>query len=153
MVVWIILNSFFPVPQRPFVLFTLTGAVRRDAAVNRWMVDHSNDVGALAYEWFEVIRACGDDVEELIHDDAPTACVSGVAFAYVNAFRTHANVGFFNGARLEDPTGLLEGTGRSIRHVKLRSDAEVDDMALRALIRHAYEDIKRELNATRKMAP
>jgi hypothetical protein len=135
------------------VLFTLTGAVRRDPAVNRWMLDHSDEVGALAYQWFEVIRGCGDDVTELLHDGAPTACVNGAAFAYVNVFRTHANVGFFNGAALPDPAGLLEGTGRSMRHVKLRPDSAVDDAAMRALIRSAYADIRRELTAKPTMVP
>ena len=40
------------------------------------------------------------------------------AFAYVNVFRDHVNVGFFHGAFLSDPAGLLEGTGKRMRHVK-----------------------------------
>ncbi|MCB9518451.1 MAG: DUF1801 domain-containing protein [Gemmatimonadales bacterium] len=58
------------------------------------------------------MRACGDDVTELLHDGHPTACVGDAAFGYVNVFTAHVNVGFFHGADLDDPAHLLEGTGR-----------------------------------------
>lgn len=53
---------------------------------------------------------------------------------YVNAFKDHVNVGFFHGAVLEDPAGLLEGTGKRMRHVKLRPGREPDVAALGDLI-------------------
>jgi hypothetical protein len=80
------------------------------------------------------MRAGGDDVLELLHDGHPTVLVQDAAFAYVNAFKAHVNVGFFRGAELDDPTGLLEGTGRFMRHVKLRPRQEVDSTALERLI-------------------
>lgn len=89
------------------------------------------------------MRACGEDVLELLHDGHPTACVRTLAFGYVNAFTAHVNVGFFLGASLHDPAGLLEGTGRFMRHVKLRPGVPVDEPALEALIREAYRDISR----------
>ena len=58
-------------------------------------------------------------MRELLHDGHPTACVADAAFAYVNAFTAHVNVGFFRGAELVDPARMLEGTGRYMRHVKL----------------------------------
>src|SRR5438445_11598928 len=70
------------------------------------------------------MRDCGDDVRELLHDGHPTACVGDAAFAYVNAFKAHVNVGFFRGAEIADPEGLLEGTGKFMRHVKLRPDRD-----------------------------
>jgi hypothetical protein len=73
--------------------------------------------------------------------------VKSAAFAYVNAFRAHVNVGFFRGAELPDPRGLLEGTGRMMRHVKLRPADGIDATALRRLIRTAYADIKQQLEA------
>jgi hypothetical protein len=128
-------------------LLRFNGSVRRDHAVNRWMVEHSGELGAIAKRWFAVIRDCGGDVRELLHDGHPTACVDGAAFAYVDAFRAHVNVGFFRGAEIADPEGLLEGTGRFMRHVKLRPTEEVDASALKGLIHTAYADIKRRLEA------
>ena len=128
-------------------LLRFTGSVRRDRAVDRWMTEQSSELAAIAKHWFEVMRSCGGDVRELLHDGHPTVCVNGAAFAYVNAFKAHVNVGFFRGAELADPEGLLAGTGRFMRHVKLRSAEEVDATALRRLIQTAYADIKRRLEA------
>ena len=128
-------------------LLKFTGSVRRDRAVDRWMTDHPGELGAIAKRWFEVVRGCGDDVRELLHDGHPTACVSGAAFAYVNAFKAHVNVGFFRGAELADPERLLVGTGRCMRHVKLSPSEDVDATALTGLIRTAYADMKRRLEA------
>ena len=93
------------------------------------------------------MRNCGEDVRELLHDGHPTACVADAAFGYVSVFRDHVNVGFFLGAELPDPGGLLEGTGKFMRHVKIRPGREIDAAALAALIRVAYSDMKRRLGS------
>ena len=126
-------------------LFRLPSSVKRDPAIDAWMEGHAGDFGAIAHHWFDVMRKCGDDVREVLHDGHPTACVVDAAFAYVNAFTAHVNVGFFGGAELADPAGLLEGTGKYMRHVKLRPDRDVDARALKALIDTAYTDMKRRL--------
>jgi hypothetical protein len=126
-------------------LFRFPGAVRQDPAVEAWMHGHSGELGLIAREWFEVMRACGADVRELLHDGHPTACVGDAAFGYVNAFKAHVNVGFFRGAELADPERLLEGTGKFMRHVKLRPGADVNATALRKLIDTAYTDMKGRL--------
>jgi hypothetical protein len=122
-------------------------AVKRDPAIEAWMREHSGELGTIAGRWFEVMRGCGDDVRELLHDGHPTACVGDAAFAYVNAFTAHLNVGFFRGAEIADPASLLEGTGRFMRHVKLGPGRAVDAVALTKLIETAYTDMKRRLAA------
>jgi len=122
-------------------------AVKRDPAVEVWMREHSGELGALAQRWFEVMRDCGSDVRELLHDGAPTACIGDAAFAYVNAFKDHVNVGFFLGAQLVDPDGLLEGNGKFMRHVKLRPEREVNAGSLMKLIETAYTDMNELLNS------
>jgi hypothetical protein len=128
-------------------LFRLCSSVRRDPAIDAWMHEHAGELGAIAQRWFEVMRNCGDDVRELLHDGHPTACVGDTAFAYVNAFKAHVNVGFFRGAEIADPDGMLEGTGRFMRHVKLRPERDVDARALMMLIQTAYTDMKGRLKA------
>ena len=120
-------------------------AITRDQAIDAWMHAHADELGEIAQRWFEVMRNCGDDVRELLHDGHPTACVDDAAFAYANAFKAHVNVGFFRGVGLADPDGLLEGTGKFMRHVKLRPGQQVNDAALRKLIYTAYVDMKRRL--------
>jgi hypothetical protein len=111
------------------------------------MREHADELGAIARRWFEVMRNCGDDVRELLHDGHPTACVGDAAFGYVNAFKSHVNVGFFRGAEIADPEGLLEGTGRFMRHVKLRPGEDIDPRDLMTLIETAYVDMKGRLES------
>jgi len=120
-------------------------AVQRDPDVEAWMREHDDELGAIAQHWFEVMRACGDDVRELLHDGHPTVCIGDAAFAYTNAFKAHVNVGFFRGAELADPDGLLEGTGKFMRHVKLRPGHLVDHLALKRLVHAAYLDMRQRL--------
>jgi hypothetical protein len=120
-------------------------SVKRDPAIEAWMREHPGELGAIARRWFEIMRGCGDDVLELLHDGAPTACVGDAAFGYVNAYRDHVNVGFFRGSEIADPAGLLVGTGRFMRHVKLGPGRDVDDAALGRLIETAYLDMKGRL--------
>lgn len=127
-------------------LLRFPGAVKRDPAIDAWMRQRSGDLGAIAQRWFEVMRGRGDDVRELLHDGHPTACVGDAAFGYVNAFRAHVNVGFFRGAEIADPRGLLEGSGKFMRHVKLGPGREADAAALRKLIETAYTDMQRRVS-------
>ena len=121
------------------------GAVRRDPAVEAWFAGPGDELRLMAQPWFERMRACGADVRELLHDGHPTVCVGDAAFAYVNAFSAHVNVGFFHGAALDDPARLLEGAGKRMRHVKLRWGAPVNVEALNALIAAAYRDMQTRL--------
>jgi len=123
-------------------LLRFNGAVERDPAIDAWMKEHRGELGTIAQQWFEVMRKCGDEVRELLHDGCPTACLGDAAFGYVAVFTSHVNVGFFQGASLKDPARLLQGTGRFMRHVKLRPGTAVDGAALRRLIEAAYADIK-----------
>jgi hypothetical protein len=117
-------------------------AAKRDEAVQAWFAAGPAELRGLARRWFDRMRECGSDTRELIHDGCPVACAGEIAFAYVNAFKAHVNVGFFNGAALLDANGLLEGTGKRMRHVKLRPDGPVDSLALGRLIAAAYADAK-----------
>jgi hypothetical protein len=123
-------------------LLRFNGAVERDAAVDAWMKEHAGELGAIAQQWFEVMRKCGDEVRELLHDGCPVACLGDVPFGYVNVFTAHVNVGFFQGAALADPARLLQGSGKFMRHVKLKPGTPTDAAALRRLIETAYSDIK-----------
>lgn len=128
-------------------LLRFSGAVEQDSRIDRWLEAHSGELASLASDWFKVMRGCGADVRELMHDGYPTVCVQDAPFAYVGIFRSHVNVGFFHGASLPDPAGLLEGMGKSMRHVKLRLGHTLDRPALEALIDAAHRDIRARLTA------
>ena len=121
-------------------------AVRRDPRVEAWF-DRADPLRLMVQPWFERMRGCGEDVRELLADGHPTACVEDAAFGYVDAFSAHANIGFFFGAELPDPRGLLEGSGKRMRHVKLRWGAPFDETALAELVSAAYRDMRSRLTA------
>ena len=123
-------------------MLRFNGAVERDPAIDAWLKERAGELGAIAQQWFEVMRKCGDEVRELLHDGCPVACLGDAPFGYVNVFAAHVNVGFFHGAALADPARLLEGAGRFMRHVKLRPGAATSARALGRLIDAAYLDIK-----------
>ncbi len=123
-------------------LLRFNGTVERDPAVDAWMNAQGGELGAIAREWFEAMRRCGDEVREAMHDGCPVACLGDAAFGYVNVFTAHVNVGFFQGAALADPARLLQGTGKFMRHVKLRPGTAFDAAALQGLIEAAWRDVK-----------
>jgi hypothetical protein len=123
-------------------LLRFNGAVEHDPSIDAWLQAHHGELGNIAREWFEVMRTCGDEVRELVHDGCPVACLGDVPFGYVNVFTSHVNVGFFQGAALPDPARLLQGTGKRMRHVKVKPGTAIDAAALRNLIEAAYAEIK-----------
>jgi hypothetical protein len=126
-------------------LLRLSLGVKRDPAVEAWLNKQPGELGAIARTWFSRLRACGFDVLETMHDGCPVVCVKDVPFAYVNVFKAHANVGFYLGAYLEDPAGLLQGSGKRMRHVKITPGAPLDTKALGELIQKSYADVKTRL--------
>ena len=126
-------------------LLRFNGTVERDPAIDAWMKDHRGELGAIAHRWFEVMRQSGDEVREILHDGCPVACLGDAPFGYVNVFSSHVNVGFFQGATLPDPAGLLQGAGMFMRHVKLKPGTPTDTASLHTLIEKAYSDIKERI--------
>ena len=123
-------------------LLRFNGTVERDPAISAWMSAHAGELGSIARQWFKAMRECGDEVREVLHDGFPVACLGDAPFGYVSVFTSHVNVGFFHGAALPDPARLLEGSGRFMRHVKLKPGTVTNTAALSGLIRDAYADIK-----------
>ena len=123
-------------------LLRFDGAVKRDPAIDAWMEEHRGELGELARAWFEVMRRCGDEVREILHDGCPVACLGDAPFGYVNVFTSHVNVGLLQGATLPGPDHLLQGAGKFMRHVKLKPGDVTDAASLSRLINAAYSDIK-----------
>jgi hypothetical protein len=64
-------------------------------------------------------------------------------YAYIMVLHSHVNLGFYHAGSLADPLGLLEGTGKNLRHVKLRDVSSAKRPAITALLRDAIDDRKR----------
>ena len=128
-------------------LFRLAITADASTQVDRWLGMQTGEVGAIARTWLICVRRRGDDVSVVMHDGCPTACVDGAAFAYVGAFTAHVTVGFFHGTALPDPAGLLQGSGKYMRHVKIAPGRSLDRAAIEALITAAYVDLRDRLEA------
>ena len=92
---------------------------------------------------------------ELIYDATSAVCdgfsyTGGVRGIFVNlaAYKDHVTLVFAYGVRLDDPDGRLSGGGRQVRHVRLRSAADLADPAIVALVRQAAEQAPRPEVAT-----
>jgi len=128
-------------------LLRYTGKDIQNIKFETWLEKKPEELRPLAMKWFKVIENCGGDVQPIFHDGYPMGCVDYAPFAYVNVFKQHVNVGFFYGTEFTDKTGLLEGSGKRMRHIKLLPDSKYDDKEIEVLIEAAYKDIKQRLNA------
>jgi hypothetical protein len=60
-------------------------------------------------------------------------------FCYLQTHSGHLNFGFWRGVDLEDPEGLLQGTGKKMRHVKITGPNEIPIDALQAMVKQAVQ--------------
>jgi hypothetical protein len=98
------------------------------------------DVAALARQAKAVIQAVMPDVVEVVWLNQR---ISGYGvgpkkmseqFCYIALFKERINLGFYYGSDLPDPQNLLEGSGKSLRHVKISRSEQVENPALRDLV-------------------
>ena len=127
-------------------LLLYTGKDIQNLTMDAWLKGKPPELRPLAVKWFDEIRSCGSDVQDIFHDGYPIGCVNNAPFAYVNAFSSHVNVGFFYGADLEDKNGMLEGNGKRMRHIKVKPGLSYDGAGIKNLIKAAYIDVKKRLN-------
>ena len=66
-------------------------------------------------------------------------------YVYILPHKSWVNLGFFRGAILDDPDGLLEGTGKSMRHIKIKSLDQANNKSIKTLIKIALIERKREV--------
>lgn len=96
----------------------------------------SGEIQVLAARIRSLIFDTVPDVEEALKWGMPVYSLEK-SFCYVKAATKHVNLGFDRGAVLVDPAGLLEGTGKMMRHVKLKPGQDIPEQELRRLIEQA----------------
>ena len=104
------------------------------------LADVDPELAAIARRLRTMIRAVDAGTVETVRlgDHAATYGVGprkmSDGYAYIMPMRGYVNLGFYQGALLADPSCLLEGTGKGLRHVKIRTLAEADRAPIRALV-------------------
>jgi hypothetical protein len=66
-------------------------------------------------------------------------------YTYIGLHKKHVNLGFYHGASLADPKRLLEGTGKRLRHVKIKSVAQASSTQVKSLIAEAIAKLQGSL--------
>jgi hypothetical protein len=99
------------------------------AALEPWQAEIATAVRRL-------VREAAPETTEAIKWSQPVFESNGPV-CYVKAFKNHVNFGFWRGAELDDPEGLLESTGSQMAHVKLQSAGDLRPKPLRELVRQA----------------
>ena len=102
--------------------------------VDGWLAEVDDPERDLAAAVLEFVRATLEDAEETVKWNQPCWVVAGANCLYVSAQDGYVNLGFYDGAALDDSAGLLEGTGKRMRHVKVRSADALADDALSELV-------------------
>jgi hypothetical protein len=95
-----------------------------------------------------LIKEAAPEASESIKWAQPVYELEG-PFAYIKAFKNAVNFGFWRGAELEDPQGVLQGTGEKMRHVKLGKADPVDAKLLARFVHQAVELNRQKGDPTR----
>jgi hypothetical protein len=119
--------------------------------VEQFLSTYPADVQELALKARELVQEIVPDVREQVYEAYKTIGYGSVTkkdamFCYIAPLKDRINLGFYRGVVLPDANGLLEGTGKLLRHVKVHSMAELEQPALRQLITDAVAELERVSN-------
>lgn len=105
--------------------------------------DSSDEMKAIAYALRDLLAQVMPEVTEVPWSHQKTVGY-GVGpkkmsehFCYIAPHTAYVNLGFMYGADLSDPDGLLEGTGKLLRHIKIRSVEQAKNPAIKVLVEQA----------------
>jgi len=71
-----------------------------------------------------IIRTHYPQLREDIKWHVPVYSLDKTSVVSIEGFKAHVNLKFFKGTRLQERAGILEGTGKGVRHIKFRSPEE-----------------------------
>jgi len=121
--------------------------------VEQFLSTYPADVQALALKTRALVKEIVPDAQERVYEAYKTIGYGSgtkmdAMFCYIAPMKDRINLGFYRGVVLPDTEGLLEGTGKLLRHVKVRSMADVEKPALRQLIMDAVAELERVSGAS-----
>ena len=90
----------------------------------------------IAEELRRIVKEAAPHARETIKWGMPVYVQKG-NMCYISGMSSYVNLGFYRGADLTDPDCLLEGTGKKLRHVKVRSVESISTESLQRLVAEA----------------
>jgi hypothetical protein len=121
---------------------------QHDRRIDEWLDSFDGELAAIAREAVRMCRFYAVGGGETLHDGNPVTCIDGAPFASVSMQKDHVRLGFFQGASLPDPTGLLTGKDKAMRYIRLAPRAGLDAAAIADLIQAAYDDMSLRASQT-----
>ena len=106
----------------------------------------SKDVGEICWALRKLISKLHPDATEVPRPGEPSAAYGyggkkmSEAYAYIMPQKAYANLGFYHGANIASTDSLLEGTGKTLRHIKVHSIAMAQSAEIRAVLKAAMEE-------------
>jgi hypothetical protein len=116
-----------------------------DPEISAFLAMDVRPVAPLALALREIVLAEAPDAVEQLYRNHPSALWYGRGSKmrdmalYIAMASAHVNLGFCRGANLPDPYGILEGTGKQMRHIKFRSKGDLERPFVRPMIRAAWQ--------------
>ena len=111
-------------------------------SVRAWLENLPAEKKPIIERLRRLIEAVAPEAHETIYHDAlwfgPPD--SGYPILYITVFKAHVNLGFFYGGFVPDPERLLVGSGKRMRHIKIRSVQECENPAITRLLAQAWAD-------------
>jgi hypothetical protein len=110
---------------------------KKSITVDAYVRNHGTQWNALAKQLRALVKKEIPDVKEYVNPWKLPTFASRGPLGYFMIGKSHVTFGLYRGTSLDDPECLLEGTGKNLRHVKIRSAEDLARPALRELIRAA----------------
>jgi len=127
-----------------------------DPQVLGFLEAYDRHIANLALALREVILEELPDASESVYQVYTVAIWFGFSgkmkdmFCYIATNSKHVNLGFPRGSTLPDPNKVLEGDGKALRHIKLRTLEDVERPFVRRYIRAAIDQLPGDLRGTGK---
>jgi|SRR5215207_8825644 len=110
---------------------------RSVTSVDEYLELLDNPQAEVAARLREIVRGRYPRLQEDIKWHVPVYSLGTTPIVGIEGFKAHVNLKFFKGADLEDRHGILEGTGKGVRHARFRSPEDVEEDKIRGLIDEA----------------
>ncbi len=128
------LASAAPARKSAFPYVRYKGTVPRDPRIDAYARSVPGPMGTTIARLTALVRRTVPSHDEALVHGSPWFCIGGMPFCYLVGHSKHVNLGFCDGVALPDPEGLLEGTGKTMRHVKVHPEKGAPPTALSQLI-------------------
>ena len=97
----------------------------------------------------KIVKENAPTAEEAIKWSQPVYSDNNGPFCFIRAHKNHINIGFWRGAMMRDTSGLLEGTGEKMRHIKIMESTKINSEAIADFVIQAVRLNRKFGNPTR----